>query len=57
MGGRLPSRTNQFGREAGESIIVPFRPSVVDGDVLTLDIAEFVEPLPERFDVVGFEGG
>ena len=39
---------DQLGRQLRESIIpVSFRPSVLDGDVLALNMAEFTELLPE----------
>ena len=38
---------DQLGRQLRESIIPSFRPSVLDGDVLALNTAEFAQLLPE----------
>ena len=39
---------NQLGCQICEAIVVPLRPSILDGDVLALDMAEFAE-LPAEF--------
>jgi hypothetical protein len=39
--------TNQIGRQARQSIVLALRPTVFDRDVLALDVASFVETLPE----------
>ena len=39
---------NQLRRQICEAIVVPLRPSILDGDVLAVDMAEFAE-LPAEF--------
>jgi hypothetical protein len=45
--------TDQFGREVGESISPPLCPSVLDGNVLALNVAKVAELLSKRFYVGG----
>jgi len=47
---------DQFGRQIWESIILPLRPSVLNGDVLAVNMAYFAELLSEGFNVVGLQG-
>ncbi len=47
--------TDQLGRLAGEPIIMTLRPAVVDGDALSLDIAELAEALAECLNQMGFQ--
>ena len=44
---------NQLGREVGEPLILPLRTSVLDDDVLALDLTELAQPLPECLDAPG----
>jgi hypothetical protein len=41
---------NQIGRERRQSVILAFRPAVLDCHVLTLDVAGFLQTLAERGD-------
>jgi len=41
--------TNQITRQVRQSIILPLRPTVLDGHVLALDKTAFLETLAERF--------
>ena len=41
---------DQLGRESGEPLVLSLRPSVLDHDVLALDVAELAQPSPERLD-------
>ena len=38
---------DEIGRQRGQPIIVPFRPAIFDGHVLTLDITDLAHPLTE----------
>src|SRR5947199_3194971 len=40
-------QTDQLGREVGEPIELPFRPAVLQNEVLAFDIAERAHPLQE----------
>ena len=48
-------RTNSAA-SSGESIIPSFCPSVLDGDVVALNMAEFTELLPECFQDMPLQG-
>src|SRR5262249_52424795 len=39
---------DQVGRQRWQSVIVTFRPSILDGRVLTVDVAGFLQTLAER---------
>src|SRR5262249_48906130 len=39
---------NQIGRQRWQSVIVVFRPAILDGRVLTVDVAGFLQTLAER---------
>jgi hypothetical protein len=45
--------TDQVGRELGEPLVSPFCPSVLNGNVLTLDVAQVAELLSEGLYVSG----
>src|SRR5215469_10155080 len=47
---------NQLGRQICEAIVVPLRPSILDGDVLALDVAEFTELLTECVEDLALQG-
>jgi hypothetical protein len=43
-------RADQLGSEAGKARDVAVRPSVLQNEVLSLDVAQLGHPLPERID-------
>jgi len=47
---------NQFGRESGELLDLPFGIPVFDHDVATLDVPEVTQPLEEGVAQVGASG-
>ena len=47
----------QLGREVGEPLGLPLRISILDDDVLALDVAEVAQPLAERLTDVLARGG
>lgn len=49
-------RGDQFGDESGKPLIGAFGPSILDEDVLALDVAEVTQPLAEGSDEVGLQG-
>jgi hypothetical protein len=48
-------RTNQFGRQIWQAIILPLRPSVFDGNVFAVDMTERAKLLAERINVMGLQ--
>ena len=46
-------QANQFCREVGQPVVLPFGPAVLDGEVLPLHVAEVVKTLPEGLHEVG----
>jgi hypothetical protein len=49
--------TDQLGRKLSEPIVLSFRISVLNGDILSLHVAEVSEPSPERLDSFRVGGG
>src|SRR5262249_44251442 len=47
---------NQLGCQICEAIVVPLRPSILDGDVLALNMAEFTELLTECVEDLALQG-
>ena len=39
---------NQFGRESGEPLRLPFRPAIFDPNVASLGVTEFTQSLTKR---------
>src|SRR4029450_9588719 len=48
---------DQLGRQGGQPVIVPIRPSRFDDEVLALDVAEVTESLPQGLELARVAGG
>ena len=47
---------DQLCREVGQPVVLPLGPAVLDGEVLTLHVAEVAKALPESLNEVGVTG-
>src|SRR6266403_1332677 len=50
-------RGDQLGDERRKTLILSFRPSIFDHNVLTFDVTEIAQPVTERPDEIGLKGG
>ena len=48
---------DQVGHQRGEPVILAFRPSIFDDDVLVFDVAEMAHSLTKGLDKIGLEEG
>src|SRR4029453_15046429 len=63
LGGGRPCRhdylyplSEQLCDEAGKTLVLPFRPSILDGEILSLDVAQLAQALAEWPDEIGLQG-
>src|SRR4029453_787702 len=63
LGGGGPCRhdylsplSEQLCDEAGKTLVLPFRPSILDGEILSLDVAQLAQALAEWPDEIGLQG-